>query len=223
MIKKEANQLSLVSGNKVMKIDPDKYLFSAPEAREIFEKARRAIRAVPPIPLAEVPRFPGVGVYALEYLGDSPLYELLASRVRKGDFVPIYVGKAIPAGSRKGKMEPIKNQLSNRIRQHAETIRSVDGLEVEDFQVRFLTLEKKAVMLIASIESELIGWTMAPWNSCIDGFGNHTPGKRRFNQSRSDWDVLHPGRPWAEKCTGPRPTQKEVRDNLKSYLGTKWQ
>jgi len=37
------------------------------------------------------------------------------------------------------------------------------------------------------------------WNTLIDGFGNHDPGNRRKDQYRSDWDVVHPGRYWAEK------------------------
>ncbi len=31
-------------------------------------------------------------------------------------------------------------------------------------------------------------------NKIIDGFGNHDPGKGRYNQLRSRWDKLHPGR-----------------------------
>ena len=37
------------------------------------------------------------------------------------------------------------------------------------------------------------------WNLVIDGFGNKDPGRRRKDQYRSAWDVLHPGRNFAEK------------------------
>ena len=43
------------------------------------------------------------------------------------------------------------------------------------------------------------------WNSVIDGFGNHAPGKGRKNQVQSPWDMLHPGRQWAKKLpAGPK-------------------
>ena len=37
------------------------------------------------------------------------------------------------------------------------------------------------------------------WNKLVDGFGNHDPGKGRYQQKKSAWDLLHPGRPWAER------------------------
>jgi hypothetical protein len=36
------------------------------------------------------------------------------------------------------------------------------------------------------------------------------PGKGRYEQAKSDWDVCHPGRAWAEKCQGV-PANKEIR------------
>ena len=47
--------------------------------------------------------FIGVGVYALYYVGDFPAYEVLAEVNRNNQFAcPIYVGKAVPDGARKG-------------------------------------------------------------------------------------------------------------------------
>lgn len=37
------------------------------------------------------------------------------------------------------------------------------------------------------------------WNQIIDGFGNHDPGKGRYQQRRSVWDIIHPGREWSKK------------------------
>jgi hypothetical protein len=37
------------------------------------------------------------------------------------------------------------------------------------------------------------------WNLVVDGFGNKDPGRRRASQYCSPWDVLHPGRVFAEK------------------------
>jgi len=35
--------------------------------------------------------------------------------------------------------------------------------------------------------------------TALDGFGNHDPGKGRYEQAKSDWDIIHPGRVWAER------------------------
>lgn len=52
----------------------------------------------------------------------------------------------------------------------------------------------------------------------FDGFGNHTPGAGRFQQAKSDWYVLHPGREWAERCTGVANALSAVKANVKRHL-----
>ncbi len=56
--------------------------------------------------------------------------------------------------------------------------------------------------LISPIESAIIKQYNPLWNSWVDGFGNHDPGGGRYNQARSQWDVIHRGRAWAEKLKG---------------------
>src|SRR5260370_19763726 len=58
-------------------------------------------RPVSPLPPTE--KFDGAGVYAIYYSGDFSAYEPLA-RENRGDNPqkPIYVGKAVPPGARKG-------------------------------------------------------------------------------------------------------------------------
>jgi hypothetical protein len=48
-------------------------------------------------------RFRGAGVYAIYYSGDFPAYRKIA-QIAPTDVkaIPIYVGKAVPEGSRKG-------------------------------------------------------------------------------------------------------------------------
>lgn len=58
------------------------------------------------------------------------------------------------------------------------------------------------------------------WNSIIDGFGNHDPGKGRYNQAVSEWDFLHPGRVWVERLTGQKPVMKNILHKIKSYAET---
>ena len=48
-------------------------------------------------------------------------------------------------------------------------------------------------------ENMLIESFKPVWNVALDGFGNKDPGKRRATQYKSPWDVVHPGRHFAEK------------------------
>ena len=56
------------------------------------------------------------------------------------------------------------------------------------------------------------------WNRVIDGFGNNDPGVRRATQFRSPWDVLHPGRPWAEKLADSPLTKPELEQRIDAYF-----
>ena len=73
--------------------------------------------------------------------------------------------------------------------------------------------------MIGTVEASLIRLYMPIWNCCIDGFGNHDPGSGRYNQAMSDWDILHPGRPWAKRLRGEHPTQIEISEKALSYYG----
>lgn len=72
--------------------------------------------------------------------------------------------------------------------------------------------------LVVPVEAELIRRYVPLWNSIIDGFGNHDPGSGRYNQAKSEWDVLHLGRLWAEKLTGESPGFEEVIDKVEQSL-----
>ncbi len=72
--------------------------------------------------------------------------------------------------------------------------------------------------LIGTVEAALIRMYRPLWNTVVDGFGNHDPGKGRYNQAKSDWDVYHPGRKWAEKCLGTPASFVEVDANVKGYF-----
>lgn len=72
--------------------------------------------------------------------------------------------------------------------------------------------------LVVPVEAELIRQYTPLWNTVIDGFGNHDPGSGRYNQARSEWDVLHPGRPWAKRLTGTSPVRKDVIEKVRQAL-----
>ena len=145
-------------------------------------------------------RFDGAGVYAIYYTGDFEPYKTIAEANRQNQFrQPIYVGKAVPAGRRKGGLDTIEHVgpvLWDRMREHAKSIDQASNLNLSDFWGRHLVVDD---IWIPLGESLLIDRFSPVWNRLIDGFGNHDPGSGRRNQARSRWDVLHPGRPWADR------------------------
>jgi hypothetical protein len=71
---------------------------------------------------------------------------------------------------------------------------------------------------IALAETLLITHFQPLWNVLVDGFGNHDPGKGRRHQARSDWDVLHPGRPFAEKLADGNKTTEELKTSISEHF-----
>ena len=71
--------------------------------------------------------------------------------------------------------------------------------------------------IIGPVEASLIRKFQPLWNAIIDGFGNHTPGEGRFNQAKSGWDVLHPGRAWAARCMGKPPDYDDLVKRIYAY------
>lgn len=161
-----------------------------------------ALLGAKPEKLGELAPFFGAGIYAIYYEGGFPAYERLAEVNRGGACrVPIYIGKAIPGGARKGGTGTSGSYLYGRLREHAESIEHAQNLHIGDFWCRYLVVED---IWIPLGESLLIARFSPLWNALVDGFGNHDPGKGRYKGMRPRWDVLHPGRIWAEKCK-PRP------------------
>ncbi|MBF0163417.1 MAG: Eco29kI family restriction endonuclease [Magnetococcales bacterium] len=170
------------------------------------------------IPLADLTEFSGAGIYVLYYMGSFPAYALLAEENRKSRCAwPIYIGKAIPSGSRKGGVltpEP-SNALLARLREHAKSIETADNLFLADFHCRHLVVDD---IWIPLGEALLIAWFSPVWNALVDGFGNHDPGRGRHQGMRPRWDVLHPGRAWAEKCRDRPESAEQIMIDVESYL-----
>jgi len=163
--------------------------------------------------LGALKRFLGAGVYAIYYTGNFPTYERI-----KGTEIPIYVGKAVPPGARMGNFGlngEAGPALFLRLKQHAESIQVSNNLEIDDFLCRFLVVED---IWIPLGESLLIARFSPIWNVFLDGFGNHDPGRGRYNQMRSRWDVLHPGRAWANRCQDRPETQEQISLDVSNYL-----
>jgi hypothetical protein len=169
-----------------------------------------------PVPLGAVPAFPGAGIYAIYYTGAFPCYDAIAALNRDGRFErPIYVGKAIPAGARKGGTGALGGSpLYGRLMEHGDSIRSTN-LNIADFFCRYLVVDD---IWIPLSESLLIARFAPIWNMLIDGFGNHDPGKGRYEGLRPRWDVLHPGREWAGKCKARPETAEQIEMEVEAHL-----
>ncbi len=164
--------------------------------------------------------FNGAGIYAIYYQGtDFEPYRGIGDANRRGKYRwPIYVGKAVPAGARKGGfglgINPGK-VLYQRLHEHARSIEQAVNLELSDFRCRYLVVED---IWIPLGESLLIENLSPVWNKVLDGFGNHDPGRGRYKQKRSSWDLLHPGRPWVEKCAENEKTPHQLLAELEEAI-----
>ena len=156
--------------------------------------------ARPTQPLSDVGGIVGAGVYVIYYDGPFEPYAPTVAPARDDPNArPIYVGKAVPKGSRKGGLSANAGSgdaLAKRLGNHASSVSQAQNLELADFFTRHLVVDD---IWIPLGESVLIQRFKPVWNQAIDGFGNNDPGGRRANQYRSPWDVLHPGRAFAEK------------------------
>jgi Eco29kI restriction endonuclease len=163
--------------------------------------------------------FPGPGIYVIYYTGDYPAYRQIAERNWDDQFeLPIYVGKAVPLGARKGGQgfdNPLGISLFRRLEKHAASIKSTINLHLEDFHCRYLVVDD---IWIPLGESLLIEKFSPLWNRVIDGFGNNDPGKGRYQQMRSAWDTLHPGRPWATKCSEYHKSEAQLLELVSRRL-----
>jgi hypothetical protein len=169
--------------------------------------------------LADTAGLIGAGVYAIYYTGDFEPYRPVADQNRNEVFgQPIYVGKAVPKGARKGGLtfDASKGRaLRSRLRQHATSIDETNNLQLADFYFRSLMVDD---IWIPLGENMMIEQFKPIWNLVIDGFGNKTPGVRRAAQHRSSWDVLHPGRQFAQMLGDSGATAQMLITRLQQYF-----
>lgn len=199
--------------------DRSKHVFHSNAFDEIIKDTIRFFNGTPVHKLPPPSKFAGAGVYALYYIGKSPYYTELYNLNRLDFSQPIYVGKAVPRGWRQARCGSDEGyELHGRLCNHANSIEQANNLDLSDFRCRFMILEDAARDLIGTVEAALIRNYIPVWNSAIDGFGNHDPGKGRYNQARSDWDVLHPGRKWADKCCGEAISARDAMDKARLFF-----
>lgn len=184
------------------------------------ESVARALLARPVVTLPPPEPFRGAGIYALYYAGGFPPYRIIMEKnVHAAWALPIYIGKAIPLGARRGGYglsEAPGEVLYRRLREHATSIQQAENLALEDFTCRYLVVDD---IWIPLGEALLITMFSPLWNARVDGFGNHDPGAGRYNQQRSAWDALHPGRPWAARLRPHARSQAAMLQSIAAHLG----
>ncbi len=209
----------------------ENHVFRSPQLQDLMLDALRFFNGTPVYELPPTTKFTGSGVYALYYTGDAPLYEEIAKLNRVAYNLPIYVGKAVPSGGRRGLtvLTDDEGSLIGRLRQHSRSIKLAQHfpdagssgrplLNLEHFACRFMIIPGDEAGLISPIEAALIRNYVPLWNSVLDGFGNHDPGKGRYEGAKSPWDVLHPGRKWADKCLGEPMAMETILSGVSSHL-----
>jgi hypothetical protein len=193
--------------------------FNPLDKRNIGESLARAVLKQDIGPLQPEKPFTAAGVYLIYYIGSFSPYREIAEKNRDNLYQwPIYVGKAVPAGRRKGgsDLDAKPGQaLYNRLCEHADSVDKAENLDRADFICRFLAVDD---VWISLTEFLLVERFSPLWNGKVDGFGNHDPGSGRYNQKRSPWDTVHPGRPWAYRLQPNKLDRKTILEKTEEFI-----
>lgn len=193
-------------------------LYNPLDKRNLGRSVADAMLSRPMHSLPPEEAFIGAGIYAIYYFGSHPAYMRLAELNKQGHEMPIYIGKAIPPGARKGAFglgEAPGNALFGRLSEHAGSIGQAENLDLTDFRCKYLVVDDIWIPL----GEQLLIKTFRPvWNTLIGGFGNHDPGSGRYNQQRSPWDTVHPGRSWASKLKDGAKSAEETIAEAQAFL-----
>jgi len=207
---------------KPLVFDRNKHVYRNDAFAELVKDAIRFFNGTPVHDLPPSEAFFGTGVYALYYTGENPSYKKYAALNRLSYGYPIYVGKAVPKGWRQSRVTDGEGaqsrELHVRLREHSRSIAAGQGISVDDFSSRFVIFEQESSDMIGTIEAALIKLNTPLWNTALDGFGNHDPGKGCYEQAKSDWDVIHSGRVWADRCKGLHKAKEIILSNIESHM-----
>jgi hypothetical protein len=196
--------------------------FNPLDKRNLGESVAAALLKQVPGPLPPISKFLGAGIYALYYTGAFRAYRRIAEQNRNDKLEqPIYVGKAVPPGARKGGFglnTAPGPALLKRLTEHSKSISATANLRVGDFRCRYLVSDD---IWIPLGESLLIERFQPLWNVLIEGFGIHTPGAGRKKQVRSKWDTLHPGRSLASDLPPNPKSAAELEKMIADFFSGK--
>lgn len=177
-----------------------------------------AMIAQPRVPLSNVSRFYGSGIYAIYYIGDFTPYSPI-----KNTETPIYVGKADPETDTAKKPIEQGEKLSGRLKDHLRNIKKAESsLGIKDFEYRSLVVQSGWQ---GAAEDYLIHLFKPIWNNETNicyGLGKHGDDPNTRANLRSPWDTLHPGRDWAHRGPNMKDacTREQILANLERHFST---
>ena len=164
-------------------------------------------------PLGTVGAFYGSGVYAIYYKGKFAPYKSIS-----GTETPIYVGQAAPADNTARTPIEQGDRLARRLKDHSKNIGlATSTISLSDFEYRALVVQSGHE---TAAEDYLIHLFKPVWNSETDiryGLGKHGDDATTRANTKSPWDTLHPGRPWAAKSPDGRSKDRIASDLAKHF------
>lgn len=135
--------------------------------------------------------FAGAGVYALYYNGPHDAYRSLV-KLNGGKWrYPVYIGQAMRENAKQGfsPRPTTRQRIFSRLKNHADSIKQIQNLSVNDFRCRYLVVNDAYIGLA---EAVLITTFRPVWNGM--GLGSKVVGGPRMSGEVSLWDSIHPGR-----------------------------
>ena len=199
-------------------INLKQHTFRSSKLQSVVNEAIQFFLQTPTFKLPPPNQFIGSGVYGIYYVGKHEKYRRVAQKNDENFVLPIYVGKAVPPGWRTARSKHSNTpDLHHRLHEHARSIKQAASLRLSDFCCRFMILSGIEGDLAVPVEAELIRRFKPLLNTIVDGFGNHDPGSGRYEQAKSEWDILHPGRLWTKRLKGKSPRLDNILRKISEY------
>jgi len=168
------------------------------------------------LPMENISRFYGSGVYAIYYNGTFAPYKPIS-----GSETPIYVGQAAPSVPNARTASEQGEKLSSRLIEHFKNIsKATTSLSINDFEYRALVVQSGWE---TAAEDYLIHLFHPIWNSetqLVFGLGKHGDSAVTRSNKRSPWDTIHPGRVWAsdEKLQDAKNVERIEQELFKHFM-----
>ncbi|RWY47479.1 Eco29kI family restriction endonuclease [Mucilaginibacter gilvus] len=193
-------------------------LFDPSNPKVVGRFVSLALVAQSRLPMINISRFYGSGVYAIYYNGNFPPYQPIANSE-----TPIYVGQAAPSISNARTPSEQGEKLSSRLIEHFKNIsKATTSLSINDFEYRALVVQSGWE---TAAEDYLIHLFHPIWNSetqLVYGLGKHGDAAVTRSNKRSPWDTIHPGRIWAsdiklQDAKTPARVEQELEQHFKIH------
>jgi len=190
--------------NTQQSVNNDKNLLTLKKGiSALIKKSVKSFEKIPPQPMA-LGGVEGEGVFALYYTGEYPLYKGYKDANTSKLNAPIYISKGA--------------NIDEKIKEQYRNIAKVSNLNPEDFYTKVMPLSTDLPSITEEVEATLVDQYQPLWNTCLEGFGSHNPGRGRAKQAPSDWDVIHPGREWVSKLSGKANDRRKLGRKVQKHM-----